>query len=300
MTTLPPNSPFFHRLALRFGRPFGLRWVGDFERAVIYRMESYDTLKGPGFFGINPTTQRIHDVVSIMPDLITTTLPNIQTRDAIQLDFPVAIRYAPILDQAPREVAAIAVRLSPDVRRGIVTFNAQRALQAVLPLFNAEQVCRGQVYDAIEQRWLPILREMLAEYALEPKRVRVLPVILPPTLKDRFEAVTQRTVDAQDLSQYTSFELARVLRVQVLEAMKEMSPNRQYIEFSDPMKMMDFSSEQRPPIQISQTPMPPPPSHSHSSPADDTGAGGSARSASPPAPPPASTSPKKRPKSRLG
>jgi hypothetical protein len=46
-------------------RPDGLRWVGDNELAVVHQMEQYHSVRGPGFFWINPFTQTVRMVLSV-------------------------------------------------------------------------------------------------------------------------------------------------------------------------------------------------------------------------------------------
>ena len=48
------RPPLGYRLYRFFGRPFGLNWVPDNHLGVVYRMELYNGLRGPGFFRINP------------------------------------------------------------------------------------------------------------------------------------------------------------------------------------------------------------------------------------------------------
>ncbi len=87
------NAPLLYRMALTLGRPFGVRWVGDLELAAIFRMEQYHSVKGPGFFWINPLTQRVESHISLAPDFISMAVPGIQTRDGIQLEFSIALAY---------------------------------------------------------------------------------------------------------------------------------------------------------------------------------------------------------------
>lgn len=227
------KAPPFYSLALTLGRPFGVRWVGDYELAVIYQLERYHEVKGPGFFVINPLTQRVHSVISISPDFITTPMSSIQTKDALQLDFSVALAYSFAPQSVPKERAAMVVKWSRDIRRAIVTDNAQRAFQAVVPKFYAEQICRGEVFKPLEEEFLSILTTRLEALALKPVLGMVREVKVPAVLQSRFEAVVQRRVDVDDLRDARTYEpyvLTQHMRTAALEAMQGMMGGKMRVD----------------------------------------------------------------------
>ncbi len=81
------RQPLTYRLIRTLGHPFGLRWVGDNELAVIYEMERYHSVRGPGFFWVNPWTQTVHSVIRVAPDFISTYIRGIRTKDGLVLEF---------------------------------------------------------------------------------------------------------------------------------------------------------------------------------------------------------------------
>ncbi|MFN8594976.1 MAG: SPFH domain-containing protein [Anaerolineae bacterium] len=279
------RPPMVYRLLLRLGRPFGIRWVGDYELAVIYRLEQYDKVMGPGFFRINPFTQTVRSVISVAPDFISVPIPSVQTRDALQLDLSIALAYVFEPFSVPHEKIALFVKWPQLVRRAIVTDNAQRALQAAMPEFYAEQVCRGEVFVPLEQKFLAVLTSRLQPLALKPLFGMVLRVKVPLALQSRFEAVVQRGVNVQDLSQYEPYELTQAMRTEAIEAMQAMAGGKQYINMPDLTDIVvPDKDSQSIPRKIAR---PAATSFPSSLPAEGT------------APTPPSTSPRKRPRSQL-
>ncbi len=240
------RPPMAHRLKLRLGRRFGVRWVGDYELAVIYRMEQYDRVMGPGFFRINPFTQTVRSVISVAPDFISISVSGIQTRDALQMGVAIALAYVFDPRSVPRDKAALFVKWQRDVHRAIVTDNAQRAMQVAMPEFFAEQVCRGEVFELIEQKFLDALTRRLQPLALKPLFGMVLQVKVPQKLQSRFEAVVQRAVNVQDLSNYEPYELTQAMRTEALEALQHMPGGKQYINMPDLTDMVVPTDDNQP------------------------------------------------------
>jgi regulator of protease activity HflC (stomatin/prohibitin superfamily) len=240
------RAPMAHRLKLRFGRLFGVRWVGDYELAVVYRMERYDKVMGPGYFRINPFTQTVRSVINVAPDFISTTVSGIQTRDALQLGVGMALAYVFDPRSIPRDNAALFVKWPREVRRAIVTDHTQRAMQVAMPDFFAEQVCRGEVFERIERKFLNALTSRLQPLALKPLFGMVLQVKVPSALQSRFEAVVQRAVNVQDLSNYEPYELTQAMRTEALEAIQHMPGGKQYINMPDLTDMVVPTDDNQP------------------------------------------------------
>lgn len=242
------QKPPAYRFLLRFGRPLGLRWVGDYELGIIFRLERYYDVRGPGFFWINPLTERIQSVTSIAPDFVSTPIPAIQTKDALQIGFSLALAYLCDPRAVSRERAAMVVKWSREIRRAIVTDNVQRAFQAVVPKFYAEQICRGEVFKPLEDGVLQVLTERLETLALKPMFGMVREVTVPLVLQSRFEAVVQRQVNIDAISQYEPYELSQAMRTEALEAIKAMGGGKQYLN------LPDFTDIVTPPQDETQSP----------------------------------------------
>jgi regulator of protease activity HflC (stomatin/prohibitin superfamily) len=255
------RQPLTYRLKRALGRPFGLRWVGDNELAVIYEMEQYHSVRGPGFFRINPLTQAVHSVIKVAPEFVSCTFPGIQTKDSLQIEVSLALscKFDPRI--LPRETAAAFLKWSSETRQAIVKDNAHRALQAVVPRFWSEQIFRGDAFDLIEQGLREKLTGLLAPLALRPSFVRVKEIIPPPALKSQIEKAVGRTVDARDITQLSDEERAEARRSEIIEAVSK-SPGMSSTDWS---KLIPPSeSKGRPPLRIvspapgpvPQTPLP--------------------------------------------
>jgi hypothetical protein len=252
----PPAKrlPLFHRLEVALGRPFGRHWVGEDEVAVIYEGDRFHALqRGPGFFNIDPLTQDVRAIVNVAPDVLRTTFPGIQTRDALPVELSVGLKFGFAPERTLREITHLVVRWTPEERRGVLVLHAQNALQKVLPEFTVDQVCRGSVFDEIERRTLRALSALVSHLGFEPTQMLLLQVTPPAELRERFANTAQRRVNAFDLAQYTPYELTLVMRAQLIEALSHMSPNRQYVEF--PVGLTDVAPNPSPVIDA-------PPSHS--------------------------------------
>lgn len=228
------HPPIAFRLVRALGRRFGLRWVGDYQLAVIFRMERYHgVVRGPRFFWINRWIETVHSVMSVAPDFIPVQASSIQTKDALQLGLSLALAYAFDPSLVPAEKVALYIRWEPEIRRLVAADNAQRALQAVVPEFFAEQICRGEVFSLLEQKFLSILTERLQPLALKPVFAMVLKVEVPAVLKHRFEDVVQRLVNIEDINQYAPHEFSQALQIEMIEAVKQMGVGKQFVSLPE-------------------------------------------------------------------
>lgn len=233
---LTPNPhqdlSFFYRLFLGLVRPLGLRWVGDNELGVVYRKGLYHDLRGPGSFWINPFIDVMKEVTSVKPDFVSATIPNVQTRDALQLGFGVALSYVFDPRDVSSEQAAIFVEWPQQIRRLVVTEFATRGLQSIIPKYTAEQVCRGELFDEIEEKLKAELNKRLPPLALTPKLTLVREVIVPPPLQDTFNRVVRRAVYTQDLGRYEPFEISQAERQELFDVLRDLSGGIRYVDLS--------------------------------------------------------------------
>ena len=223
------SPPLAYSLRLFFERPLGLRWVPDNHLAVVYRMESYHGLRGPGFFRINPFIETVKEQVSLNPDFISTHIESLQTKDAMQLGLRIALAYTFDPRPLPRKKALVFVKWPRRIHRAIVIDSATTALQAIVPKFRADRICRGQVFEEIRQELIDGLTERLKSLGLEPILAMVLEVIVPPALQDTFTAVANRAAYTYDLSQYTPFELSEVRRRELYEVFRSLPGGIRYL-----------------------------------------------------------------------
>ena len=223
------SPPLAYSLRLFFERPLGLRWVPDNHLAVVYRMEMYHGLRGPGFFRINPFKETVKYEVNLNPDFISTEIASLQTQDAVQLGLRIALAYEFDPRPLPRDKALVFVKWPRRIHRAIVIHSATTALQGILPKFRADRVCRGQVFEEIRQQLLDDLTERLKSLGLGPILAMVLEVIVPPALQNTFTAVANRAAYTHDLSQYTPYELSEVRRRELYEVIRALPGGIRYL-----------------------------------------------------------------------
>jgi hypothetical protein len=254
--------PLAYRLGLFFGRPFGLRWVPDNHLGAVYRMEMYHSLRGPGFFRINPLMETVKHVVSLNPDFISTRVSSLQTKDALQLGLRVALAYVFDPRSLPREKALVYVKWPKHIHRAIVTDNTISVLQTIMPQHNAEQVCRGQLFETIAQNLMAELTSRLRPLAMQPILTLVLEVMVPPSLQETFTAVANRAAYTHDLSQYQPFELDQVQRRELNEVLRELPGGIRYLNVSGaevtPPSRRAGETQPRQIVQGQATVLPPP------------------------------------------
>ena len=147
-------------------------------------------------------------VLTIGPDYLDIPLRDLSTGDGLLVGVDTLIEYkfdpriAPAENDAQR--ARLARRCGTQAeRRVLLGFLAQRAMQTVTASFRAEQICRGQVWDMLEERFFESLDKRLLPFGMQLDRLgcalqRAHP---PEVLKQRFEMAAQRSINIDDLGQ---------------------------------------------------------------------------------------------------
>jgi hypothetical protein len=255
--------PLAYRLCRFLGRPFGLRWVPDNHLGAVYRMEMYHSLRGPGFFWINPLTQTVKGSVSIQSDFISTPFPSLQTKDGLQLGLRVALAYVFDPRPLPREKAVGFVQLDKVILRAIVSDSATSALQSIMRNYYAEQVCRGEIFETIGQSLMTELTKLVSPLAITPTFAMVLEVMVPSALQETFTAVANRAAYTHDLSQYQDFELNEVRRRELNAVLSKIPGGVRYLNVSTAdASSPSWRAGETPPRQVlrgTSRPLPSPP-----------------------------------------
>jgi hypothetical protein len=226
------RPPLAYRLGLFFGGLFGWRWVPDNHLGAVYRMERYRDLRGPGFFRINPFTESVKLTVSLNPDFMSTNVSSLNTRDAVQLGMEVALAYVFDPRNLTHEKAQVFVKWPRYILRDIVTDFARSTLLSVVASYYAEHICRGELFETIEQALEVQLAKRLRPLAMRPTFVMVLNVTPPAALQDTFTAVANRTAYTHDLSVYQEHELSEVRRRELYAMLGELPGGIRYLNIS--------------------------------------------------------------------
>ncbi|GAB4537820.1 MAG: hypothetical protein Kow0063_25090 [Anaerolineae bacterium] len=226
------RPPLAYRLGLFFGRPLGWRWVPDNHLGAVYRMERYRGLRGPGFFRINPFTESVKLTVSLNPDFISTNISSLNTRDAVQLGLEVALAYVFDPRNLPHESAQIFVAWPRNILRDIVADFARSTLLSIVANYYAEHICRGELFQTIEESLKTELTKRLQPLAIRPTFAMVLKVIPPSALQETFTAVANRAAYTHDLSTYEEHELSEVRRRELYTMLSELPGGIRYLNIT--------------------------------------------------------------------
>lgn len=228
------NTPPIYRLKAKLGRPFGYHWVGDNQKAVVLRDERYFGVRGPGWFRINPFTERVGAIINMAADNMSTPLSDIQTKDGVKFSLTLALRHklAPELTKE-LEIAAQAVEWSMDKRRGILTQYAQWVLQDIVRHCYGESLIRGEGWREVEAKMLKAVRDEVKYFALNLLNCQLLRIEAPKSLEKRMENVLQRNVLMEDVKHYDAFTFNQGLRIETLETLRILKGGRHFINMGD-------------------------------------------------------------------
>jgi len=127
----------------------------------------------------------------------------------------------------------MVVKWSREIRRAIVTDNVQRAFQASCRNSTPEQICRGEVFKPLEDGVLQGAGRTPRNASAQAHVWHGARVTVPLVLQSRFEAVVQRQVNIDAISQYEPYELSQAMRTEALEAVKAMGGGKQYLNMPD-------------------------------------------------------------------
>jgi regulator of protease activity HflC (stomatin/prohibitin superfamily) len=242
MSTAQDSKPaFLQRMMLGLLGRFGLRWVSRREVAIVLKGEQFHKMVGGATtFFVVPGLQRVAQVLTIGPDYLDIPLRELSTGDGLLVGIDTLIEYKFDPRMAPAENDAQRARLARRCatqaeRRVLLGFLAQRAMQSVTAQYRAEQICRGQVWDTLEQRFFEMLDKRLLPFGMQLDRLgcalqRAHP---PEILKQRFEMAAQRSINIDDLDQYTPYQITQALRSEAIEALKGMQGASPYLNLHD-------------------------------------------------------------------
>jgi regulator of protease activity HflC (stomatin/prohibitin superfamily) len=173
------QDPLAHRLLLGLLGPFGLRKVSGNWLGVVYRKEKFHSLRGPGFFWIKPSLdEEEKGRISIEQDSFQVSSSGLQTRDnarlelSVELDYRLDPRSLPYRELVELAEHAVRVRHGKEASRKKVEATVTAALRTIVSRLDAEPVCRGDRFGAIERNLEKQLHAYLGE-ALDLHSVRI-------------------------------------------------------------------------------------------------------------------------------
>lgn len=242
MSASKDNEPVAsHRAKLSLMGRLGLNWVGGREVAVILKGEKFHRLQGgPGYFFLVPGMQRIAQRIAIGPDYVNLEMRELNTTDGLQVGIDMLTEYhfdprsAPANNDGERAKLCKRVPMQTD-RRALLMMLAQRAMQSVTSKFRAEQICRGQAWDDIEETFFDALDRRMLAFGMKLERLgcAIQRAVPPDMLRWRFEMAAQRAINIQNLGDYAPYQISQALRSEAIEALKGMQGSSPYLNLHD-------------------------------------------------------------------
>ena len=249
------RSPLLHALVQNIGRPFGIRWVGDQRLAIIERFNRFDGFKGPGFFWINPLTQRHSRDFAIESRFVKASLPGIQTQDAVPAEIIITVSYLLNPRLLSKDKQLMVLRMSGRDVELYISDTAKRALQSVLPHHHTREIVSGQAYPLVENELHNELAKLVAPMGVSLRLCRVIEMKVPDLVRTRYEQNAQREANIAQIQKQDPALLAQAMRIEMVEAMPHMSVNRMLINPTD----LSGDSPPSGPNQLPGGPVPAPP-----------------------------------------
>jgi hypothetical protein len=239
----------------------GRQWIAGKDAAYILRRRKFLRLdKGPKWAFLVPVIDTVAFKISLLPETTLYTAEGIQTQDGLQVSVETKLEYRYDSFELPQGMpqekqktwqAITGKRCQlPEHRREIVEIQTQRALQEVISQYNAVEVCSGRaMWKVIEPKFFELLEtRMRNEFALVLIRERsALSRVIPPeALLQLMRAAAGRLVNRDNLGQFTDAELQRYLKVETIEALKNMPHATPYININE------ITEPNEPPKQLGQ------------------------------------------------
>lgn len=227
------RPPFFFRFLSKFKR-VGVHWIGDNELGVVFEMERFKEFRGPGIVRLSSSNQRIGPIISLAPDGFTHWYSDLVTREGLRMKIEMNVLYT--FD--PRRATdkgkwPYLARLDGDTRQQLVNERAQSALLKSVRQHEAERLCNGSAFEAVETEFRRLLLAEIEPLGFELLRSAVQSIQPPPELQDRYRELVERAANVRDVGTYDPQALRRALQVGLFEDLPNMAVGKMYINPSD-------------------------------------------------------------------
>ncbi len=238
MASIPPNDErrsFLLRLILRFGRPFGLRFVPDLTVQVIYHMGQYGGVRGPGRFQYNQLAETLGPQIFIGAQRHDFVFERVLSQDAV----PMSVRLNLLYNYDPRrapDVAPALVRLPPETHIYLLGIFAEWATRTAVNQRNSFELARAEVLNVVESEIAASLRADIQPIGFEApgaRPVRVLQVQPPVTLTERQEQIAQRRAGILAGEEFDANAYRRALITEFIEQLARAGAGESIVNFND-------------------------------------------------------------------
>jgi len=227
------KKPFSHRLKIRLGTPFGWRHTEILEQAVVLQDERYYDVRGPGWFHINPTRQRIVSIINTAIQIIELPAAQIQTKEGIKINLNFAIQFSIDLKLLQSTKIASIAQWHPEQFIKRLAQYIQRGSQSLVCHFYSDSLLRGAGWIKIEDNLFRYLSKLKPETGLDVQSCQLLTIIAPESLEKRLENVSQRNALMEDIKHFDENTFNRGMQVEQLETLSLIKNGRYFIGFDN-------------------------------------------------------------------
>lgn len=211
----------------------------DYSVYVIYRGESFSDLRGPGYFNINPITERVGELVSTKPRAYPLLIENLVTRDPISIALAGKVSFT--FDPRNGDVVTISrlVKIpEPDLTNALGDALKElifKAIRARANEFWFQEIQRGENLARLETWAAEALLESTALTAFGISNVGVLftHAVLPQEIETRLKEAAQRRYNAQATGEMPQADLLRSLIVELVEKVNREGNLEQLFNFTE-------------------------------------------------------------------
>lgn len=233
--TIPP----LYQLLLWLGKPLGYFYVPENHARLIRKMDYERLCLGPGFHRYSRISEALAEQVKTGLDAFVYHFDNLPTSDGLQLGLRIQINYYYAPEKIDVSTVGKLAKLSADVMRDIVANRARRALLGVLPAYSADDVCRGTLFENIEQQLMANGNTLLNVLGVDLSTPMVLQVIPPDSLRARYEGVAQRRVQVAAIREHRSTDMSRALAAELIEGVVAHGAGDGLVSMTDVLNVYD-------------------------------------------------------------
>jgi len=226
------EKPPLLRLILFLGKPFGIAFVPQHHKQVIYRMGKYAGVRGPGMIYYSRLTETLGPLVLTKGQRNEFVFENIMARDVLAVTMRVAtsVTYDPT---AAPELASSLTRAPRESYVSIAGVYIRWALLSKANRFNAAELTQADVRAELENAVQEQANQELKFLGMRlSAKLRILSVELPATLTERHETIAQRRANILASTEFHPEEYRRAMVSEVLERLSQGNAES-FVNFSE-------------------------------------------------------------------
>jgi hypothetical protein len=246
-----PDSPqpIIHRARRKLQK-----YTPDYTVCVIYHGDNFSDIRGPGYFSLNPFTERIGETISTKPRAYPLQIENLMTRDPIRITLAGKVSFT--FDPREGDVTTIArlVKIPEAALTNALGETLQelifKALRARVSELGFEEMQNGASLAQMEETTVNALGAMEALQTIGIRDVRVLftHAILPPEIETRLNEAAQRRYNARVTREIEQPDLLRSLIVELVEKASRGGSVEQLFNFTEAvntLRQMEVARDSR-------------------------------------------------------